>query len=515
MSTEADSVHAADTHRGVITFAVMLATVMQVLDTTIVNVSLPHMQGTFSATEDQIAWVLTSYIVAAAVMTPPTGWLASRLGRKQLFLISVGAFTVMSVLCGMAQTLSEIVVFRLLQGVFGAALVPLSQAVLLDSYPRERHGQAMALWGVGIMVGPILGPTLGGYLTEFYNWRWVFYINLPVGILAFLFILRYVPDTDRNKDRPFDIFGFVLLSLGIGVLQLMLDTGERNDWFTSPHIVIEAVIAGLGFYLYLVHAATTKHPFIDPQLLRDRNFAAGLFFIFVVGVILLATLAIMPPFLQGLLGYPVVTTGLVLAPRGVGTMIAMFLVGRLVARVDPRLLIFNGLALTSISLWQMAGFTLQTSQSLIVWSGVLQGLGLGFIFVPLSTIAFATLAQRHRTEAAGIFSLVRNIGSSIGISVIVTLLSRNIQINHSVLAEQVTPYNPLYRAPYLPPAWDTHTVHGLAAVNAEITRQASMIAYADDFRFMMLVTLLAIPMLLLLSNPRRQAAVATESPALE
>lgn len=514
MSGETDSVHAADAHRGVITFAVMLATVMQVLDTTIVNVSLPHMQGTFSATQDQIAWVLTSYIVAAAVMTPPTGWLASRLGRKRLFLASVAAFTLMSVLCGMAQSLSEIVAFRLLQGVFGAALVPLSQAVLLDSYPRERHGQAMALWGVGIMVGPILGPTLGGYLTDLYSWRWVFYINLPVGLLAFLFILGYVPDTERNKDRPFDMFGFVLLSIGIGVLQLFLDTGERNDWFTSQHIILEAIIAGLGFYLYLVHAATTRHPFIDPHLLKDRNFVTGLFFIFVVGVILLATLAIMPPFLQGLLGYPVVTTGLVLAPRGAGTMVAMFLVGRLVGRVDPRLLILNGLVLTAVSLWQMASFSLQTGENLIVWSGVLQGFGLGFIFVPLSTIAFATLEQRHRTEAAGLFSLVRNIGSSIGISVIVTLLSRNMQINHAVLAEQVTNYNPLYRAPYLPRTWDTHSVHGLVALNAEITQQAAMIAYADDFRFMMLVTLLAIPMLLLLSNPRRRAAAAV-APAVE
>ncbi len=500
-------------NRGFITFAVMLATVMQVLDTTIVNVALPHMQGAFSATEDQIAWVLTSYIVAAAVMTPPTGWLAARLGRKRLFLTSVAVFTIMSMLCGMAETLEEIVLFRLLQGMAGAALVPLSQAVLLDSYPRERHGSAMALWGVGIMVGPILGPTLGGYLTEFYSWRWVFYINLPVGILAFFSILTVVPETPRGRDRPFDMSGFILLSLGIAFLQLMLDRGQRNDWFASPEIVIEACIMGLAFYLYLAHSATTRHPFLDPALLRDRNFVMGLVFIFVVGIILLATIAILPPYLQSLMDYPVVTTGLVLAPRGVGTMVSMFLVGRLVNRVDTRWMIFTGFVLTTISLWMMAQFNLQISEGDVIWSGVVQGLGLGLIFVPLSTIAFATLEPRLRTEAAGIFSLVRNIGSSIGISVIFTLFSHNLQVNHASLAQHVGPFNPLYQAPFLPPAWDIHSSAGLMALNGEVTRQAALIAYLDDFRLMMLISLCTLPLVILLRRPPRGERKAEAAPA--
>jgi MFS transporter, DHA2 family, multidrug resistance protein len=480
----------------------MLATVMQALDTTIANVALPHMQGSFSASQDQIAWVLTSYIVAAAIMTPPTGVLAARLGRKRLFLWAVGGFTVSSMLCGAATSLDELVLFRLLQGVFGAGLVPLSQAVLLDTYPRERHGSAMAMWGVGVMVGPILGPTLGGWLTEFYNWRWVFYINVPFGLFALLGIFAFVPETERDRARPFDFFGFALLSLAIGALQLMLDRGELKDWFSSTEIMTYAALAGVGLYMFLVHMATAERPFLDPELFRDRNLCTGLFFIFVVGIVLLATLALLPPFLQDLMGYPVLTTGLVLAPRGVGTMIAMLVVGRLIGRLDARAFIVLGLLLTAQSLWVMAGFTTEVDVWTIVGTGITQGLGLGFIFVPLSTLTFATLPVRLRTEAAGMFSLMRNIGSSIGISVVETLLARNTQINHSALASNISPFNPVLRGPAMPPDWSLDSVHGLAALNAEITRQAATIAYLDDFRLMMYVMLIAVPLVVLLRRPQ-------------
>ena len=495
----------SETHRGFITVAVMLATVMQVLDTTIVNVALPHMQGNLNATQDQISWVLTSYIIASAIMTPPTGWLSNRLGRKRLFLISVAAFTFVSMLCGLAMTLEEMVVFRILQGLFGAALVPLSQAVLLDAYPKEKHGSAMALWGMGLMVGPILGPTLGAYLTEYYNWRWVFYINLPVGIITLFLIFSFVHETEKDRSRPFDIFGFFMLSIGIGFLQLMLDRGQQNDWFSSSDVVMAAILAGSGFYFYVAHALTTSHFFIDPHLLRDRNFVTGLFFIFVVGIILLATLAIVPPLLQNLLGYPVMTIGLVLAPRGAGTMFAMFLVGRLVNRVDARWLIFSGLILTSFSLQQMATFNLDVTQSMIVWTGVVQGVGLGLIFVPLSTIAFATLEPRYRTEASSIFSLVRNMGSSIGISVVVALLGFSIQTNHAELAEQVNHFNPVFQGANVSSVWNLTSLSGLLAINGEINRQAAMIAYINDFKFMMFVSLSAIPLILLLRNPKKIA----------
>ena len=325
---------AAPLNRGMITISVMLATVMQVVDTTIVNVALPHMQGSMSATQDQISWVLTSYIVAAAIMTPLTGVLADRMGRRRLFGAAVIGFTLASMLCGAATSLTQLVVFRALQGALGASLVPLSQAVLLDTYPKEKHGSAMALWGMGVMVGPILGPTLGGYLTEYYSWRWAFYINLPVGILALLGIAAFVPEGAKSPKRGFDFFGFALLSISIGALQLMLDRGNALDWFDSAEVVLEAATAALAFYLFMVHMFTADKPFIEPGLFADRNFVAGVLLMFTVGVLLLATMALLPPFLQSLLGFPVITAGYVLAPRGVGTMLAMMIVGRIVGKVD-------------------------------------------------------------------------------------------------------------------------------------------------------------------------------------
>jgi DHA2 family multidrug resistance protein len=492
--------------RGLITVSIMLATVMQVLDTTIANVALPHMQGSLSATQDQITWVLTSYIVAAAIMTPPTGLLAARFGRKRLFMIAVAGFTVSSMLCGAATSLEEMVLFRLVQGGFGAALVPLSQSVLLDTYPREQHGSAMAVWGVGIMVGPILGPTLGGYLTETYDWRWVFYINLPFGILALLGILAFVPETPRQPDRGFDIFGFALLSLAIGALQLMLDRGETQDWFGSTEIILEAVAAGLFFYMFVTHIFTADKPFLDPALFKDRNLSIGLVFIFIVGIILLATLALLPPFLENLLNYPVLTTGYVLAPRGAGTMVAMLLVGRLIGKVDTRWLILTGLGLTALSLWEMAQFTTDIGVWSIVHTGVVQGLGLGFIFVPLTTSAFATLAPKYRTDGTAMFSLMRNLGSSIGVSIVVTLLAQNTQVNHATLADSITPFRAALEKPWLPHVWDWTTKAGATALSDAVTHQAMTIAFLDDFALMMWVTLLAIPLLLLMRPSKRGAA---------
>jgi len=492
----------AELRQGVITFAIMLATVMTVLDTTIVNVALPYMQGGLSATRDEIAWVLTSYIVAAAVMTPVTGWISARLGRRRVFLWSVVIFTVTSMMCGMAQTLTEMVFFRMLQGLAGAALVPLSQAILLDTYPREKHGPAMALWGVGIMIGPILGPTLGGYLTEYANWRWVFFINLPVGILAAVLILGFVPETKRRGDVPFDFLGFFLLSLAISALQLVLDRGERLDWFSSNEILIEAVLAGYGLYAFLVHAATTKHPFLDLRLLKDRNYASSLVFIFIVGIILFSTLALMPPFLQSLLGYPVLTTGLVLAPRGFGTMMAMVVVGRLLKRYDARPIMMVGFALTAESMWEMSGFNMDVGIWDVIRTGIVQGVGLGCIFVPLSTIAYATLAPEHRNEAASVFSLMRNIGSSIGISIMFTQLDRFEQINHQILGSHVNPFNPWFWQQGLPSAMDPSHLHGLAVLNGVVTQQAALIGYLNDFRAMMILAVVTMPLVWLMRSNR-------------
>jgi DHA2 family multidrug resistance protein len=497
----AGGVPAQAPHRVLITLSVMLASIMQALDNTIANVALPRIQGSLSATQDQMTWVLTSYIIAAAIMTPLSGWLAGQIGRKRVFLFSVVGFTIASALCGLAQSLPEIVLARLFQGLCGAALIPMSQAVLLDINPPERHAKAMALWVMGVTIGPILGPALGGWLTEHYNWRWVFYINVPFGILSFLGILTFMPETLRRKSR-FDFFGFAALSLAIGAFQLMLDRGQLKDWFSSTEIWIEAIAAGVGFYLFVVHMLTTSKPaFVSPALFKDRNFVTGNVFIFVVGVVLFATLALLPPLLQDLLNYPVVLTGLVTAPRGIGTLAAMFIVGRLMGKIDTRLIIAAGFGLTAFSLWQMTGFYLQMDTPSVVWSGLAQGLGTGFVYVPLAAITFATLSPQFRNEGTALFSLVRNVGSSVGISVVETLLTRNTQTMHSRLAEQITPFSDLMHSQ---PPGALSTTSGLAALNHSVSDQAAMIAYNNDFKLMMVLTLCAIPLVLLLRSGSRK-----------
>lgn len=481
--------------------AVMLAAIIQILDTTIANVALPHMQGTLSATQDQIAWVLTSYIITAAIVMPMTGYIAGRFGRKRMLVWSVAGFTIASGLCGAAQSLEEAVLARMLQGIFGASLVPVSQSVLLDTFPREQHAKAMSLWGIGVMVAPIMGPTIGGWLTEYYSWRWVFYINLPFGILSLLGVIALVDESKIDRERRFDVFGFLLLGISIGALQLMLDRGKSLYWFESKEIIAEAVIAALFFYLFVVHMFTHKRPFIEPGLFRDRNFCVGLVLIFFVGVVLLATLALLPPFLQSLMGYSVFDAGLILAPRGAGTMAGMIIATRLMGRMDPRSIIVLGGVCTSLSLWIMTGFTVDVSEATITWTGVLQGMGLGFIFVPLSTIAFLTLDPLLRTEGSAIYSLVRNIGSGIGISIVVTELADNIQRNHAILTEHITPFNHLLERGVLPQVWNTQSTQGLAALDGMVLKQAVEMAYIQDFHLIMWMTLIIVPLALVMKNP--------------
>lgn len=481
--------------------AVMLAAIIQILDTTIANVALPHMQGSLSATQDQIAWVLTSYIITAAIVMPMTGFIAGRYGRKRMLVWSVAGFTIASGLCGAAQSLEEVVLARMLQGIFGASLVPVSQSVLLDTFPREQHAKAMSLWGIGVMVAPIMGPTIGGWLTEYYSWRWVFYINLPFGILSLLGVIALVDESKIDRERRFDVFGFLLLGISIGALQLLLDRGKSLYWFESKEIIAEAVISALFFYLFVVHMFTHKRPFIEPGLFRDRNFCVGLVLIFFVGVVLLATLALLPPFLQSLMGYSVFDAGLILAPRGAGTMAGMIIATRLMGRMDPRSIIVLGGVCTSMSLWVMTGFTVDVSEATITWTGVLQGMGLGFIFVPLSTIAFLTLDPLLRTEGSAIYSLVRNIGSGIGISIVVTELADNVQRNHAILTEHITPFNRLLEQGVLPQVWNTQTAQGLAALDGMVLKQAVEMAYIQDFHLIMWMTLIIVPLALVMKNP--------------
>jgi MFS transporter, DHA2 family, multidrug resistance protein len=503
-------------HRLIITFCTVGATLMQALDQTIANVALPYMQGSLSASFDEITWVLTSYITAAAIMTAPVGWLASRFGRKYLFVGCLIGFTVTSMMCGAAQSLDQMVLFRLFQGMFGAALVPLSQATMLDIYPVEQRGSAMAIWGVGVMIGPILGPTLGGYLTEMYNWRWVFYINLPFGLLATLGLIFFMPRTDPREGMRFDWTGFAVLSLGIGGLQMMLDRGQKLDWFTSGEIIAEAVLGGLGIYLFVVHMLTGRRPFIPPALFKDRNFAIGVVMMFAAGTILVSSSTLMAPWLQNLANYPVDAAGLIMAPRGIGTMFAMVLAGRIASRLDPRIAMGGGILCVVWSLWEMSAWTPDISQGWLIFTITVQGFGLGFLFIPLQMVAFATLPVMLRTDGASLFSLARNIGAAIGVSVTTGMLAHNTQALHEEIGASVNPFNRALQDggvvhQYLNPA----TRQGAAMLDQVINQQAQIIAYMDDYKMMIFTTLPALLLLLLMRRARPAPRPAEPRPAAE
>jgi MFS transporter, DHA2 family, multidrug resistance protein len=489
-------------HKGLLTLALMLGTVMQVLDTTIANVALPHMAASLGAAQNEIVWVLTSYIVAAAIATPLTGWVSDRIGQKKLFLFSVIGFTLASALCGLATSLPEMVMFRIIQGVCGAFIAPLAQTVLLNINPKERIGQAMAIYGMGIMVAPIIGPTLGGYLTEYFDWRWVFLVNLPVGILTVSMILLYMPDT-TIKIRRFDFFGFGMLALAVGALQLMLDRGADNGWFASIETWIELGLVVSGLWVFIVHSLTAEHPFIDLRIFKDRNFSLGSLFMFMVGITLFSGLALLPPLLQNLMGYPVIFSSLIMAPRGFATMASMMVVGRLSGKVDARIMMLFGIGCMAYSLYLMTGFDLQMDYWPVITTGMLQGFGMGFLFVPLSTMAFATIAPSFRADGTAMFSLVRNMGQGVGISIVVAVLANMLQVNHAELAQRLTATsaNVMNQVPSL--LTGNPTI--VAQINGLVSQQAAMLSYVDDFWLMMLLSLSAIPLILLLRGAKKPA----------
>jgi DHA2 family multidrug resistance protein len=479
----------------------MAGTLMQALDTTIANVALPYMGGSLSASQDQITWVLTSYIVAAAVMTAPVGWLAARFGKKSILLISMIGFTVASMLCGAATDLTEIVVFRLLQGVFGAALAPLSQAVMIDLYPIEKRAQVMAIWGIGIMLGPILGPTLGGFLTDYYSWRWVFYVNAPVGIAATIGLWLAFKDTHRNESLKFDWSGFGFIALAMGALQLMLDRGNTQDWFGSTEIVVYAVLTGLGLFLFLVHMLTAEKPFLPRAMFKDRNFTSSSVVMFVVGAVLLASSALMPPYLQTLGGYSVLQTGLLLGPRGFGTIAAMLLVGKFGNKADPRVLMSIGTACVAFSLWQMAQWTPSIAFNELLVVSIIQGFGFGMVFSPLNLVAFATLPGQFRTDGSAFANLIRNVGSAVGVSISVVILTNSMQAIRADLTRFATPFNrglgvnaeSMYMNLQLPT--------GQQMLNGMISVRAAIDSYANDFLAMALLSLLMFPLIWTMQRP--------------
>ena len=495
-----------------VTICAMTATIMQALDTTIANVALPYMQGTLSASQDQINWVLTSYIVAAAIMTAPVGWIANRFGRKRTFIICSAGFTIASVLCGLAQDINQMVLFRLLQGVFGAALVPLSQAVMLDSYALHERAKAMSIWGMGVMMGPIMGPSLGAWLTEAYSWHWVFFVNLPFGIITVLGLLAFMDETKPNTELTFDWFGFVALAIGIGSLQIALDRGEDQGWLESSEIIIEFIIAAIGFYYFFAHSLTTARPFVRFELFKDKNFVGGCVFMIVMGLVLYSTMALASPYLQNVIGYPIITAGMLLATRGCGTFVAMVIVGRLMRYVEARTLIITGLSLTAVSLFRMTGWTDQTGVPEIVGVSIMQGFGFGLVFVPLSTVAFLSLPGYLRTDGTSMLTLVRNVASSIGISIAIAQLTEGARRYHAILNEHITPFNHALQMPDVSRMINMSSDAGRAMADAMLSIQAQILAFSHDYQLVMSFILVSIPLAVIIGSSktalRAQAAPA-------
>lgn len=488
----------------------MLGTFMQVLDTTIANVALPYMQGGLQASHDEITWVLTSYVISSAIMTAPVGWFANRFGKKNFFIVTLLGFTLSSMLCGAAQTLDQIILFRLLQGAFGAALSPLSQAIVLDRYPPHQRGQILSVWGLVVMMGPILGPTLGGYLTDFYSWRWVFYVNVPFGIIASAGIYFFLDGEGREETPSFDWAGFGFLAVALASFQLMMDRGTTQDWFSSSEIIIEAIIAGLGFYLFFVHFFSTARSFIPRGLFYDRNYVSSMIVTFMISIVLLATSALLPPYLQNLGGYSVVSSGLLLAPRGLGTMLSMFFLGRIVMRIDVRIPMAMGFGILLWSMWEMSGWTPDVSSWTLGMTSFVQGVGMGFVFIPSNVMAFSTLQMNLRTDGSAFLNLVRNFAAAIGVSISTTVLENNIAIAHSDMAAHVSTLNPAFslNAPSL--MWNPSLPFGLAQINAVISRNAEIVAYSDVFLFMFYVCVPSVFIIFLMKKPPVVTAPHTE-----
>jgi len=501
------------TNPWIVAVAVMSATFMEVLDTTVVNVSLPHIAGSLSATVDESTWVLTSYLVANAIILPLTGWLASFFGRKRLLLASVAGFTVASFLCGLAPSLPFLILLRVIQGFTGGALQPVSQAVLLEAFPPAQRGRAMGFWGLGVVVAPILGPVLGGWLTDSYSWRWVFYINIPVGLVSLLLIHLYVfdPSYITRRSGRVDYWGIGMLAVGIGALQVLLDKGQEDDWFSSRFITFLAVLALAALAAFIVHELRVEHPVVDLRVLKGRTYSVGVILMTVVGFVLYGSLVLLPLLLQTLLGYPSLQAGIAMAPRGMGSFLAMPIVGSILAHVDARKPLAIGLAVASLTLFWFGSLDLSLGYWDIFWPQFIQGVSLGLLFVPLTTITMDQVPREGMGNATSIFNLMRNIGGSMGIATATTLLTRHQQAHINVLGSHVDLYDPKVRsmleglrATFVARGADAATAaaRANAALFGMLQRQAMMLSFTDVFRLLALLFLALLPLILLMKSPR-------------
>jgi len=497
----------------IIAVSVMLATFMEVLDTTIVNVALPHIAGTLSATTYEATWVLTSYLVSNAIILPATGWLGKFFGRKRFLIFCTAIFTISSALCGAAASLGMLIAARVIQGAGGGALLPISQAILLESFPPHRRGAAMSIFGLGVIVAPVIGPVLGGWLTDNYSWRWVFYINLPIGILAVLMARAFIEDPPYARKAlrsTIDSIGFGLMAVGIGTLQVILDKGQQEDWFESAWISRLALISAISLTAFIVWELRQKEPIVNLRILADRNFALGTLLMTLLGVILYGTLVMVPLFLQTLMGYPALQSGFVLSPGGLGSMIALVLVGRLVSMIDNRILILFGFGLLAYSILLLGNINLEIARGDLVWRVILMGVSSGFIFVPLTIVTMGMLQQQQMSNAAGIFNLMRNIGGSMGVAVVTTLLSRGAQTHQALMVPHLTTYNfgfqqrlqQLQAGLSSQVGATTAGQHAYGIIYGILIQQATLCAFVDNFRLLALLCLLCAPLILLFKKVR-------------
>ncbi len=500
------------TSRGLIAFTVMLPTLIEIIDTSIVNVSLDHIRGSLSAGFDEATWTITAYLVSNAIVIPMAGWLARLIGRKNYQIASIALFTFSSFMCGSAWSLSSLVFFRILQGMGGGGLVPISQSILLESFPREKHGQAMAIFGMGAMMGPIVGPLLGGWITDSLSWRWIFYINIPVGITAIIMNILVIEDPPymQRQKMKIDYWGLLFLSLGLGALQFMLDKGEKEDWFESNLVVAVAIIAAVSLVLLAINERYSDRPIVNLQLFRDRTFTSGATVMFFVFLNLFGSIVLLPIFLQMMMGYTSFYAGLVLGPGGIATMLAMPIAGKLISKVSPKRVLTVGMLICALSTYMMSRFTLQTDFWSFVWPRVVLGIGMGFTFIPLTTMTLSHIPKEHMTEATSLYNLLRNMGGSVGIALTTTMLSRRAQFHQTRLVEHLSPLDPAYQISRerfgqmlaqqgLPPG----SADGL--IYRELVRQSTTLAFTDAFLLICALILCILPLVFLMKRAETPA----------
>ncbi len=494
--------------RWAIVLASTLGTAAYDFTWTVVGVALPHMQGTFSATPDQVAWIMTGFIVGSAMMMASVGFVVSHIGRKNLFLLSLAGYTIALVGCGLSTSLTEIVIWRTFQGLIGAPLIPIGQAIAVDAFPARQHGKATSIWGIAIMAGGAFGPVFGGMLIEHYGWPWIFFITIPVGIGAIFAVWYIVPEVDKEPARKLDKFGFIILMTAIVMAQLALSRGERQDWFDSPEIITEALIAGIALYLYVVHTCTAKNPFIDRALFLNWNYALGLLFLIIFGAVIMLPNILLPLLLSNVGGYPAIETGHLLIPRGIGVIVGLIFIGQIDEIIDPRATIFAGLVLVILTSWEMAQWTAELTAWNVIWPNFLQGIAGGIMWVPVSALALGTLPRRFQADGYSVFYLQFDIGSAVGVAGVIAIHTQNSQANHAVLSENLSPFNELLRYPNIPEIWDLTEVWGRAALDFEVSRQAEMIAYNNSFLLIAAGTALLLPLVFLFQPPRHDDGVA-------